>query len=491
MLLIKNLRLIKKEGKELDRLKRFVNAEYNNNGQKILVDLFNAVMTFYPNCVMSRTEIFEKLEPQKTYPDNVMRSLLSQLNQLVEQFFMQEQLKKEAMWQQQILSKSYAERGVLRSSDIALEQAISLVEKDYKAHKIDILTYYNHKAELYNSLLFHPSRKDILELSPILTLASEATNKAFALRKLQHFLQQLLHQTIFKEASDYPFLTAVLEFCRNESIEKEHIFEVYANVIGLYSENISSSLSALCNDFKCHYKTFPILIQKQLFSHIQNNNIRRINMSEENAYKDAFDWLKFGLDSKLLLQDNQLGETMFLNITNVAANCHYFDWCDIFVIQNKIFLQSKNPQTILDLCDVNKNLIRYEKTLDKQYLNAALETANSILGANVFQKLSMYSLRIKLSFHLHKSNIDEIEIIRTVVLNFEFFLKRERTLGEERKKSYYMYLSFFKEILNYITLKGFISRLERREMKESIILRINNASVFNKSWLLEHLLILS
>ena len=491
MLLIKNLKLIRKEGKELDRLKRFINAEYINNGQKILVDLFNAVVTFYPNYTMSKTELFQQLDPLKVYPDNVMRSLLSQLNELVEQFLIYEALKKSPIIQQQILSQSYAEKNIFARSDRALEEAIELVEKEYKAQKIDILTYYNQKAELYNSILFHPSRKDILELSPILALASDATNKAFALRKLQHFLQQLLHQSIFKEASNYPFLTVVLEFCKNDEIEKEHIFEVYANVIALYSENVSSSLSALCNDFKRHYKTFPILVQQQLFSHIQNNNIRRINIGAENANNDAFDWLKFGIDSKLLLLDNQLGETMFLNITNIAANCHHFDWCDAFVATHKAYLQSKNPQTVLDLCDVNKNLIRYEKTLHGQYLHDALRTANTILGTNVFQKLSIYSLRIKLSFHLHKSKIDELEIIRAGVLNFELYLKREKNLGEARKKSYRLYLSFFKEILNYIETKNLMFNSERRKIKESIILRINNASVLNKPWLLENLINLS
>ena len=491
MLLIKNLRLVKKEGKELERLKRFINAEYNNNGQKILVDLFNAVVTFYPNYKMSKTEIFQKLEPEKVYPDNVMRSLLSQLNELVEQFFIHEELRGQPILQQQILSQNYAQRSVLESSDRALKEAIELVEKEYKAQKIDILAYYNQKAELYNSSLFHPSRKDILELSPIFALASDATNKAFALRKLQHFLQQMLHQSIFKEEADYPFLTAVLAFCKNKKIEKEHIFEVYANVIALYSENVSSSLSALCNDFKKHYKTFPILIQKQLFSHIQNNNIRRINISAENAYVDAFNWLKFGIDSKLLLLDNQLGETMFLNITNVAANCHHFDWCDAFVATHKAYLYSKNPQTVLDLCDINKNLIRYEKTLHGQYLHDALRTANTILGTNVFQKLSIYSLRIKLSFHLHKSKVDELDIVRAGVLNFELYLKREKNLGEVRKASYRLYLSFFKEILNYIETKNLMFNSERRKIKESIILRINNASVINKPWLLENLINLS
>ena len=491
MLLVKNLRLVKKEGKELERLKRFINAEYNNNGQKVLVDLLNAVLTFYPNYTMSKTEIFEKIDPGKIYPDNVMRSLLSQLNELIEQFFIQEELRRQPILQQQILSQNYAQRSVLESSDRALKEAIELVEKEYKAQKIDILTYYNQKAELYNSALFHPSRKDILELSPIFALASDATNKAFVLRKLQHFLQQLLHQSIFKEASDYPFLTVVLAFCKDEKIEKEHIFEVYANVIALYSENVSSSLSALCNDFKKHYKTFPILIQKQLFSHIQNNNIRRINISAENAYADAFDWFKFGIDSKLLLLDNQLGETMFLNITNIAANCHHFDWCDAFVATHKAYLYSKNPQTVLDLCDVNKNLVRYEKTMHGQYLHDALRTANTILGTNVFQKLSLYSLRIKLSFHLHKSKVDELEIIRTVILNFELYLKREKNLGEVRKAAYRLYLSFFKEILNYIETKNLMFNSERRKIKGSIILRINNASVMNKPWLLENLLILS
>lgn len=61
MILINNLKLIKKDGREFDRLKRFVHSSYNNGGQKILPKLFDAITINHPSYIFYKEEV-QKVE---------------------------------------------------------------------------------------------------------------------------------------------------------------------------------------------------------------------------------------------------------------------------------------------------------------------------------------------------------------------------------------------------------------------------------------------
>lgn len=483
-LLGKTLRLIKKEGKELDNLKKFMQSPYFNTN-KDLVKLFDELIKTFPDFSADKEVVFNKIYPKIKYNDETFRLQCSALNELIEMFLLQEQLKKNEFLKQQLLAEAYDKKRVYKKSLKGFEDAIVALEKSYNKNNIAILPYYSQKAELYNALVFHPENKSILQSEKLLTEASEAANKVFILQKLEYFLEQTFQQAVFKKESNFHFLDEIINYCQDESIAKEPIFKIYADVISLYKNDTINSLSILCENFKEHYKEFSAIHQEKIFSHIQNSFTRKINAGDISFYAESFDWLKFGLSSKLLLQDEKLSETMFLNIANTASLCQDFEWFEYFISDYKKNLHSANPDVVIELCRVNKHLIRFEKERNEEDLDAAMNDINKMYPKNVFLKLTRHSLNIKVRFHMHKSKPNEICLVRTEIDRFKSFVKNEKTLSENRKNTYFLYLSCFCEMLTIFEEKH--TKSELKVNKRNLINKINEASFGNKHWLIANL----
>ena len=114
-LLGRTLRLIKKEGKELDNLKKFMQSPYFNTN-KDLIKLFDELIKTFPDFSADKEVVFNKIYPKIKYNDETFRLQCSALNELIEMFLLQEHLKKNEFLKQQLLAEAYDKKRVYKKS---------------------------------------------------------------------------------------------------------------------------------------------------------------------------------------------------------------------------------------------------------------------------------------------------------------------------------------------------------------------------------------
>jgi hypothetical protein len=487
--LLKTLGLVPKKGKELERLKKFVHFQKDQNA---VGEVFDFLMLHYDTNFKTVTNemvlqiITTTKKENSKINDGFLRVYYSNLNGLIEQFFIHEELKNDIALQQQLLAKAYTKKKQSGRFKEATEAAQKELEISLQKNKIELIPFHFQQVILGDSLIFHPFMGEKND-STLLKKHTDILDKAFVLQKLKFMLRQLFHSRVYNQKSEQPLFNAILHYCEEENQQSDAQIRIYANVIKLYKKNLTISFSALCDDFKTNYKEFNLVTQRQLFVQIQNDTTQRINEGDAEAFPEALSWFKFGIDSKLLLENEKLSETSFLNIANTAAICRDYDWFDFFIKTYKSNLDSASPLSIIGLCRANCLLVQYEQTGEKALLKSSISTLNEIKRYTLFQKITFYLLKIKQTYYLYVTEQCIKDDFENCIKAFDSFIKRDKKLSESRKEVYHNFSDFVCKLVAIKDEQKIWRSNQLDQMKISLIKQINEAKVLNKKWLLDRL----
>ena len=321
MILIKNLKLISKKDRELDRLTRFVKSEYNNGGQKILTNLFDAIIAYYPHYQFDRKEIYKKITGESGFEEmdkkkeNLFNSYISQLNGIVEQFLMTEQLKTDHFLQQQLLAKAYLEKNDFSK----FLKTNSSAKKRLPANQSDS---ERKLATLGLDLVFHPEYDNLKDKSLLLDTLLH-TERGAIFEQLKIYAELFSISILVNNPIHLKKVTAFLK----KSTKKEFLdfipIKVYTQVLHFRIKNEAEKYLEILDLFESNFSIFSKAEQMQLFSLIQGFNIRNIN-NNQNCINQTYDFFNLGIKLNCFEMGKPISDTTFLNIANSKSMLYKF-----------------------------------------------------------------------------------------------------------------------------------------------------------------------
>ena len=423
MKLIENLKLIHKANKELDRLERFVSSSYHNKGQQILPALLNELLKSYPYYNIDEKRIYKEITNRTTFSIASWRSYCSQLNGLIEQFLIQEQLQENTFFQQQLLAKAYIKKG---SFSNFLKAQANTEKKIKEGSSISV----HQLATLGTEAIFHTENKN-LEDDTLLKNTLLNVERTSMLEQLK-LHAELLSRTQILANDEYSKLNLLLSQAYIENYFHFLPIEIYVKILEFSIQNDTPKYSETVDLFTKNIHLFTETEQLQLFSLIQNFNIRQINAGQKRE-QEMCEMYLLGIQVGIFQEGNSMSEVTFLNIANNFSMLHKFEEHEKFVSKFSKSLPKENTKVILLLAKVNFYFYQFENTKSTHFLRDIQVIASEIdsLSGNLMYNLLLRMSLCKTYYELLLTNDSMLQLIESEIAKFKSFIKRKKISTEK------------------------------------------------------------
>ncbi|MCG8327384.1 MAG: hypothetical protein MI974_06850 [Chitinophagales bacterium] len=464
--LLKNL-----SKEEFKRLRKVVLSPIYTTNPKVIL-LFENIRKQYPNfnnTSAMRAKLYAKVFPSIQYNDQKLRRVFTDLTKVVEQFYVHLELEKQAFKREKILAEAYAHRGMF---DLFKQQTNKLLD-NLNDHTIKDSDYFFKKMNLTRDLYYHPQYNKYDKNGRILETYIDSLDSYFSLTKMQAVVALKNQMKILKKDYELRFWDVIDQEQLKGFLDSNTAFQLYKLAIQLVE---STSQLAFKEYESLLFQNVQFLAKedkKILFYNGVNYAIRQANKGIKEYSKVSFDWLKFGLESRLLFQNNQLSAVTFGNIVTYGCRAGKLRWVTNFIEEYAYFLRE----------EIRGEEVTYSNVLLNFYNGDYKEVIMKISDYSFsnFYKLKTRNILIRTHFEIFLNDKGDFGILMNALEAFESFLYKNTLFKKERLEPY-----------NNLTqiLKGLSTRILRNEnaanIKEWLVIQLKERkNISGRQWLKE------
>lgn len=449
---------------ELKQFTAFVDSPFFNKNQQ-LVQLCNFLIQWKKSSAKSleKEAIYQAILPGSPYQDQKIRLAMSGLLKLLEQFMVYNNLTENETLQRIKLVECYRKLNLNKHFQRAHRDAQKALEKQTFRNA----DFYNYSYLLkWEEYLYTSAnhRSQPLNLQAI----SDNFDQAFLSLKLRQSCFAIAHQAVYKAEYQLGLLTEVLRYIEaNNLLETPAISLYYYCYFALtkpQEEKYFQTLKAQIFAFGHH---FPATEIRDLYLLAINYCIKRLNEGNTSYFREGLDLYKKGLDTSILMQNDQLSRFTYNNIVAMGLRTKEYDWTEQFIHQYKDFLEKGYRENTFAF-----NLARLEYERKNYY--EALGHLQKAEYKDLLNNLIAKTLMLKIYFEL-----GEIKLLQSHLDAMKIFIRRKRVIGYH-KKNYLNLVSYTQKILNvnYYDKKAVKALQQQLETEEVLT---------DRNWLLDQL----
>ena len=331
---------------ELQLLEKFISSPYFNSKDDI-IQIFNFFHTNIKKDKINfnlgtKEEAFHFVYPNTQYDNVKVTKLISELVNLVQQFYVNQAIRYDNFLNKKIFITSLSNRNLDNQFFQESKKLISQLEASpiqdvnihLDLHRLQKAVYY-HQGKLTSS-------KDLLSFTEI----QKELDTFYLLSKLQIICNATCLQNTFEEPLEIPLLETVKELSLKKKSESI-LFPLYLQSLSnLQNINDSKSLDTLISMFFQNLNFLSHNEQFSIFVLILNTTGMKINSGHSDGIKNQFELYQRGLENKILIKNNRMTPESFTNIVVLASHLNEIKWVKNFVKNNSKYL----PENVREAC---------------------------------------------------------------------------------------------------------------------------------------------
>lgn len=384
---------------------------------------------------LEKKDVHEELFGAEKYHEQKISNRMTELLHCVEEALAFISLRKEEGKRKTLLLKEFRmKNGNKQVESLANEWIDKLDNSEPKNGALFYLAHVNH-LEYDNYAIARGVRKKDESLQK----ASNYLDLYFVVEKLRLTCEMLNRQNIIGAVYDTGISATLINLLKiNGNNYLQHpIIAIYYNIY----------LTLTDGDNPIHYQKLFRLLQKngkrfehaearQLYEYVQNYCIKKVNTGNVNYITEIFNIYQQQLDFGILLNEGELSEYDYKNITSVGLRLEKFDWTHNFIEQYKGKInpsQQKNAYTY--------NLSSYFY-YTQNYKNA-IRLLQDVEFTDVF-----YHMGAKLMLFKMYYETEQTEPFYSLIDAFKVYLYRNKGVSLYQRKSYLNFIRFAKRIFD-------------------------------------------
>ena len=462
---------------EIKRFGDFIRSPYFNKNSRV-IKLFDELKKDHPDFTsksVSKEKLYGKLFKGKSYNDQVIKNLNTELFKLEREFLAHD-----------MLNKDQFERSFMLLTNLNSRNAEILFEKEAEA--IENAARENRSKIKDIHLLLNRIEEEKFTNHLINNRQSEASEHILKSGEylILYFMKNILRLTINQRINEFSFNTVPdfnlpAEFINKLDIEKlldlmdKNKIEHTIHIRLLY-------YSLLCNfdvkDTEIYLKFKSLLFQSissftkaelhHLLHMLESIIAQKINSGMTEYYRDLFETYDYELKHDVYKpqKDSPITVMKFRNIYLSALKAGQFEWAENFIHNYREELQKKDRQSIVELSLAQLNF-------EKQNFGATLEHLQKVRTSQIFYKIDVKILSMMALYEL-----SHFETALALIESFKKMLIINKTLTEQyREKN-----KNFSTLLSNL-IKAKIDRSNGG--KEQLLKKIEESGqTANKRWLI-------
>ncbi|MFK8009009.1 MAG: hypothetical protein AB8H03_21785 [Saprospiraceae bacterium] len=397
--------------------------------------------------------VFQKAFPEKKYDYVLLRGTMSDLFELIEEYFSIKKRRRDTLKTRHLLAEIYRERKLSKAYQSVVKKTATILEKQPLRNEFYFRQLLYFQLEEMNFKVNNQRTKDF-NLGGI----SETIDVVFLVQKLKHACTQITHQQVFKAEYDFGLLPHLLP-----SIEDEKYLKIPAIAIYYYCYRFLTEENG--NVFFEKFKTtlfqnkelFDILEMKELYLFAINFCIRKLNQGDKKFSYEILDFYRDGLEANYFLENGMLSRFTFNNIVAAGIYSEEFDWIEkiIETYSEKLEIEYRDST-------VSFNLARLEYTR-KNYGKAMLHL-QKVESKDLVNSLISKTLLMRIYYEL-----EEFDSLFSHLDSFQIFIRR-REVSDFHRQNYMNAIRLVKKLVSLPELDKKARKALREEIESEEVL---------------------
>ena len=451
---------------ELNRFKKFLKSPYFNSNQNLVL-LYTLLEPSLKNkqvAIPEKKEIWTQIFTQP-YSDLKFRKLCSDLLRKFETFLAQESYEKNPLHRADYLLRAVNQKKL----DPLVNSSIRTAKRISGQQLLTPASYYYYQYEYERSYYaitgFEVQRGEVSNVENII----ENLDIFYIAEKLRYYCTVLSRQHVIAHEYDILFMDEIIKHIKVKEYDQLVPINFYYQIYFMHQEpengNHFEKLKALIDQ---HIQHLPEVDAEEIIGSALNYCIRNINAGKGEFLRELFDLYQEFLNKELLFVDGQLTPWKFRNVIVTALRLGEYPWVEKFIHDYSPHLAEEYRENAITFNLAN--LYFYKKEYDR-----VLELLHQVEYED-----ASYNLNSKTMLTWTYYELDEIESLLSLLDSFRIFLKRSKSIPQNRKQHYLNLIRFVRKLVKV--------RIGDEKAIEKLKVEIDGtAGVVNKKLLLEKL----
>lgn len=398
---------------------------------------------------LRRERIFEALFPGKPYDDLIIRRLMSEFLDVLEDFLAYETWQRRPVARLLDLARLYRDRrqshealGALRAARARLDEQGA---RDAEYH----LELYRIQEEQFRQAAARDTALNLQEMN-------DALAHFFVAEMLRNACAAASHQAIYRANYTIPYLEHVLTDCAAGRYDAIPVITLYYHTFRCLTEPggvqhfyaLKTRLPAAADWLQPH-EWRGVLLQAI------NYGIRRLNTDEPAFLREVFDLYQLGLDKAVFLENGVLSRFTYKNIVSAAVKLGEIPWAETFIRGYAVLLPAAHRASYERFCMAK---VRYEQG---RYAEAQ-DLLHDLASDDVFLDLDARVLLLKIY-----AAQGAWRLLEAFLRTFERFVSRKKMLAYHAP-NYLNIIHFSQKLLPFLSGARPADGKEMQALREQI-----------------------
>ncbi len=420
--------------KEVRDIQKWLQSPAHNQRQDV-IRLFDYLCKTLANDDDSteKAKAWKAVFPGQPYDDAYMRQVMYFLLKCIEEYLVFSNFSADKVQYHLALTRIYRKRKLEK----AYKQAHRLGTESLQRQPLRNAYYLLNKFFLEQEE--HELRMSITQHAPAnLQETADALEKWFIEERLRISKDMLAHHRIYQKISyNHGLLEEALIYAnRNKMLEEPAIAVYYFTYMALINPSEETYFDKLEHFILTQMEHFDQPEVRTLYLAALNYCAAKVNQGNLDYCRRALKFYRQGLDTGILIENNQITSYTFSNAVAFAMKIGEFDWAENFIEHYKQYLEEKHRNGT-----VNFSLSRLY--FEKGDYDKAQRYLVGFEYDDMLQNIVAKSMLLKIYYEQ-----DELDAFESLLESLRIYLQRKEALDPTRKAAYKNLISLMKKLLH-------------------------------------------
>ena len=458
--------------KEMTRFSHFAKSPYHNKHVAVqhLVCYLNEIYPKFAGSAIS-DEILKQQSFQKSVPDAKLAVIFTYTKRLLESFLAQEAINAAPLEKQLKLIQELRRKDQSRIYEKELQKLRTNIQES--PHRDSYMHLINYQWAAEADRHFSQGSKHVQDLN--IQLKQESLDHYYIAEKLKDACEMVVRRKILRVDYNTPrFLDMIIQEVESNWAVYQQMpaIAIHYQLYQLLHQNPDYPFEEVTQAIEQSLDAFSYEEKQNLFNHLQNYCIERINKGIPAFLRKAFEIYQTQLENGLLLINGQLPEWHYKNIVTIALRLDEKEWTRNFIESFRAAL----PPSVAENA-YRYNLASYYYSTNE--LEKALELLSIVEYSDVRYYIAAKSLLLRTYYDL-----GEHDPLISLSEAFKQFLKRNKVMTDYRVTAFKNLLSFTQKAMQIRMQVDYRSGdyIERAILQLEGQVKVTSALI-NRDWL--------
>lgn len=450
---------------ELRDLSRFMESPFFIR-RKEVIPFFHLLKRLHPKFPPSQLKkelLYQKLYPGKPFHEQHVGHLMNYLYKHIQEFLIINELKKDNPQRELYKIKALAGKKLRKHFDFESRKlTLALQNTDTLSGELYLTRFRFHEIK---ALRF--AEKQALAFNPYLQELSDDLDRFYFTEKMKYAGIMINNHQYINETYEISSIVQLVSIFDELDFKQEPGLEIYQLTLKLLrNQDTETAYPKLKQLFQLDPKPLPKSEMINLLYYAFNFANKAIRDGKTHFRQEAFDLLRLGIESGILIQNDQIASHDFKNVIKLALSLKKYDWLEVFIPSYGNMLPSDTRENAMYY-----NLAQLE--YDRGDLTKAQEHLNQVVFTNIFYQFDSKVLLMKIYY-----DQNELQSLESLIKSFSLQLNRKKEAAPGIRKPYQQFCRFMNRLLrstrqDKLQLLNHLDQLnivaERKWLRERVI----------------------